>query len=143
MVHIAPVFKFFSHRKAGDACRDVDAAAGDGPWFLLLLFLLMDDAYSGGNITSGIQNSVGEVSGSSRMNFNSFDEFLAMGGYGLYVWSAYGITLVVFAYNIIRPILMRRRELKQQKQQQKHEQESKNSSEQGAKGLDKRAGELT
>jgi heme exporter protein D len=86
---------------------------------------------------------MGEDSGGSRMNFNSFDEFLSMGGYGLYVWSAYGIALVVFAYNIIRPILMRRQVIKEQKQEQKLEHESKNSSEQGSDGLDKRAGELT
>lgn len=34
---------------------------------------------------------------------NSFDEFLAMGGYGFYVWTAYGITLVVLLLNIIIP----------------------------------------
>jgi heme exporter protein D len=27
-------------------------------------------------------------------------EFLAMGGYGLYVWAAYGITLLVLALNL-------------------------------------------
>jgi heme exporter protein CcmD len=26
---------------------------------------------------------------------------LAMGGYGLYVWTAYGITLVVFGMNLL------------------------------------------
>lgn len=31
------------------------------------------------------------------MNFN---EIFLMGGYGAYVWSAYGITLAVFAINI-------------------------------------------
>jgi heme exporter protein D len=29
------------------------------------------------------------------MNWTSFDEFLHMGGYGLYVWGSYGVTLVV------------------------------------------------
>jgi heme exporter protein D len=28
------------------------------------------------------------------MNWNSATEFFAMGGYGLYVWGAYGVTLV-------------------------------------------------
>jgi heme exporter protein D len=27
------------------------------------------------------------------MNWTSFDQFVDMGGYGLYVWGAYGITL--------------------------------------------------
>ena len=27
------------------------------------------------------------------MHWNSFDEFIHMGGYGLYVWGSYGLTL--------------------------------------------------
>ncbi len=45
------------------------------------------------------------------MNFSSFAEFLAMGNHGLYVWSAYGISLVVLALNVIGPLLARRRYL--------------------------------
>ena len=29
------------------------------------------------------------------MTWQSFDQFLHMGGYGLYVWGAYGLTLVL------------------------------------------------
>ena len=29
------------------------------------------------------------------MNWNSFADFVAMGGYGLYVWGSYGVTLVL------------------------------------------------
>jgi heme exporter protein D len=29
------------------------------------------------------------------MNWTSLDQFLHMGGYGLYVWGSYGVTLVV------------------------------------------------
>ena len=29
------------------------------------------------------------------MNWSSFAEFAAMGGYGLYVWGAFGVTAVV------------------------------------------------
>jgi heme exporter protein D len=47
--------------------------------------------------------------------FNSFSEFIDMGGYGLYVWSAYGITLVVITYNIVRPVLMRRQIIRVQR----------------------------
>jgi heme exporter protein D len=31
------------------------------------------------------------------MNWSSASEFFAMGGYGLYVWGAYGITALVMA----------------------------------------------
>jgi heme exporter protein D len=29
------------------------------------------------------------------MHWNSFSEFIDMGGYGLYVWGSYGVTLVL------------------------------------------------
>ena len=31
------------------------------------------------------------------MNWASVSEFLAMGGYGLYVWGSYGVTLLLLA----------------------------------------------
>lgn len=45
------------------------------------------------------------------MSFASFGEFLAMGHHGPYVWSAYGISLLVLALNVLLPILARRRYL--------------------------------
>ncbi len=38
-------------------------------------------------------------------------EFLHMGGYGFYVWSAYGVAFVVLVANVIVPVL-RARELR-------------------------------
>jgi len=55
------------------------------------------------------------------MSFNSFADFLAMGGHGLYVWSAYGVTLVVFVFNAIKPLFMNKRFLQEQKQLQRRE----------------------
>ncbi|MBU0753084.1 MAG: heme exporter protein CcmD [Gammaproteobacteria bacterium] len=40
------------------------------------------------------------------MNWNSPAEFFAMGGYGLYVWGSFGVTLVVM---IAEPFLVRHR----------------------------------
>ena len=31
------------------------------------------------------------------MSWNSFDDFIRMGGYGLYVWGSYGVTLALMA----------------------------------------------
>jgi heme exporter protein D len=45
------------------------------------------------------------------MNFASFAEFAAMGNHGLYVWSAYGISLLVLALNVGGPLLAKRRYL--------------------------------
>jgi heme exporter protein D len=34
------------------------------------------------------------------MNWNSWQEFLAMGGYGFYVWGSYGVTLVLIVVEL-------------------------------------------
>lgn len=48
------------------------------------------------------------------MSFASFGEFLAMGHHGLYVWGAYGISLLVLALNVALPVAARRRYLKEE-----------------------------
>jgi heme exporter protein D len=48
------------------------------------------------------------------MSFDSFSEFLAMGHHGLFVWSAYGICLLVLVINVAQPLLARRRYLQQE-----------------------------
>ncbi|AVO57950.1 heme exporter protein CcmD [Pseudomonas sp. 22526] len=48
------------------------------------------------------------------MSFSSFADFLAMGHHGLYVWSAYGICLVVLVLNVAVPLLARKRYLEQE-----------------------------
>ena len=35
------------------------------------------------------------------MSFSSFQEFLSMGGHGLYVWLSYGAALIIVLYNVI------------------------------------------
>jgi heme exporter protein D len=44
-------------------------------------------------------------------NMDAMREFLQMGGYGFYVWSAYGVTFVILVANVIVPVL-RARELR-------------------------------
>ncbi len=44
---------------------------------------------------------------------NSFDEFLAMGGYGFYVWMSYGISFVVLLFNVVWPKLQRKQFLRE------------------------------
>ena len=48
------------------------------------------------------------------MNFSSFSEFIAMGNHGLYVWTAYGISLAVLLLNVALPMLARRRYLQEE-----------------------------
>lgn len=39
------------------------------------------------------------------IHWNSFSDFLAMGGYGVYVWCSFGVTLLIM---VIEPILVAR-----------------------------------
>ena len=38
------------------------------------------------------------------MEFSSWQEFIAMGQHGFYVWLSYGFTAIVILANIIQPI---------------------------------------
>ncbi|MCV6587877.1 MAG: heme exporter protein CcmD [Marinobacterium sp.] len=42
------------------------------------------------------------------MSFDSFSDFLAMGGHGLYVWLSYGIALAVIVINLVGPVMARK-----------------------------------
>ncbi|MBO9356418.1 heme exporter protein CcmD [Bordetella petrii] len=46
--------------------------------------------------------------------FSSLNDFLSMGSHGAYVWSAYGLSLALLAWNAVLPLLARRRYLKLQ-----------------------------
>lgn len=41
--------------------------------------------------------------------FNSLADFLAMGGHGLYVWTAYAIGAAVIGFNILSPLRLRQK----------------------------------
>ena len=42
----------------------------------------------------------------------TLNEFLNMGGYAFYVWTSYGIALVVLLVNVILPLLQRKKLLR-------------------------------
>ena len=42
-----------------------------------------------------------------KMYWTSLDEFVHMGGYGLYVWGSYAVTLLVM---VVEPLLARHRQ---------------------------------
>jgi len=44
----------------------------------------------------------------------SMQDFFAMGGYAFYVWTSYGLTLIVLLANIIIPVVQRKQFLRQQ-----------------------------
>ncbi|WP_415905121.1 heme exporter protein CcmD [Neptuniibacter sp. QD48_55] len=43
------------------------------------------------------------------MSFDSFSDFVAMGGHGLYVWLSYAIALFVIVINIVNPALQKKK----------------------------------
>ena len=47
------------------------------------------------------------------MSFDSLTDFLAMGGHGLYVWLAYGSTILVVVANVLSVGFARRRYFRQ------------------------------
>lgn len=42
----------------------------------------------------------------------TLQQFLAMGGYAFYVWTAYGVTFLVLLTNIVWPIVQRKQFLR-------------------------------
>ena len=50
----------------------------------------------------------------NNMNYGLLHHFFEMGGYGIYMWSAYGITFAVLLINFINPWLRHRQLLRQQ-----------------------------
>lgn len=42
--------------------------------------------------------------GSGNESAMSWSEFISMGGYGVYIWSAYGFAIVILAINVIIPM---------------------------------------
>ncbi len=48
------------------------------------------------------------------MQFESLAEFLNMGGHGRYVWSAYGLTFAILAWNLLALRKARRQLLREE-----------------------------
>ena len=42
-----------------------------------------------------------------KFQFENIAEFFAMGGHATYVWGAYGVTLVVMVWLVLRPLVRR------------------------------------
>ncbi|HCT41677.1 MAG: heme exporter protein CcmD [Moraxellaceae bacterium] len=55
------------------------------------------------------------------MAFESFADFLAMGTHGPYVWAAYGLSIAIIVWNVLQPLLLRRRWLREQSAQLKRD----------------------
>lgn len=58
------------------------------------------------------------------IQFESFADFIHMGGHGFYVWSAYAVTFVVFTALLLQPVFKRRKVLKAIKMRKQFEEQS-------------------
>ncbi|MFG1490611.1 heme exporter protein CcmD [Oceanospirillum sp. HFRX-1_2] len=58
------------------------------------------------------------------MYFESFSDFLNMGGHGLYVWMAYGLSAVLLVINVVLPIMHKRQLVKEQARKLRREQKT-------------------
>ena len=56
------------------------------------------------------------------MSFSSWSEFLQMGGYAFYVWTAYSLTLVVLGGAVLLPLLRYRRLRREATRRERREQ---------------------
>ncbi len=56
------------------------------------------------------------------MYFDSFAEFITMGGHGPYVWACYAIALVVIVLNIASPLAQTRAFMREQARRLQREQ---------------------
>lgn len=56
--------------------------------------------------------------------FEGFNDFILMGGHGLYVWSAYGFALMVIGYTLIRLAMDRRKVIELNKKRKSEELDS-------------------
>ena len=48
-----------------------------------------------------------------EFQFQSLSEFFAIGGHAVYVWWSYAIFALIFAFNILQPLLAKKRILRQ------------------------------
>jgi heme exporter protein D len=59
------------------------------------------------------------------MAFDSFGDFIAMGGYGFYVWLSYGLTFLALGILIVNSITKKNKIIKAVEQRLKREQRIK------------------
>lgn len=58
------------------------------------------------------------------MSFESFAEFIDMGGHGSYVWLSYAIALAVVIVNIVSPLLQKRQIFSEQARRLRREKQN-------------------
>ena len=77
------------------------------------------------------------------MSFETFTEFLLMGGHGLYVWLSYGAGFFIILLVYIQPVLARRSIIQELSQRQRRETQNKASDQMNAQERKVIAKEIT
>ena len=75
-----------------------------------------------------VVGSIGLFMSFTSLQFESVSEFLLMGGHGVFVWSAYGLTLLVLSFLVLKPMLNNRRFFSEQQMLIRRQQASVNES---------------
>jgi len=60
------------------------------------------------------------------IHWNSFSDFLAMGGYGIYVWGSFGVTALIMAIEPIMVVRNRKTTIARLKRQMRAENRAEN-----------------
>ena len=94
------------HRKFRHRCIDALSAARDD-YCVLRAVCLVDDAESEAFINGGVRSVRLAQQEASRliMYFDSVADAMAMGGHGVFVWGAYGISFVIIFFVLLRPVM--------------------------------------
>ena len=94
------------HRKFRHRCIDALSAARDD-YYVLRAVCLVDDAESEAFINGGVRSVRLAQQEASRliMYFDSVADAMAMGGHGVFVWGAYGISFVIILFVLLRPVM--------------------------------------
>jgi heme exporter protein D len=93
-------------RRSFHAPEHVDSIARHGRCVQVLLCRYADDESKDGSVVQRAQKQLGARHDDTKMS--GLIDFLHMGGYAGYVWSAYGIALVVLLWNLVVPVLNQR-----------------------------------
>ena len=75
------------------------------------------------------------------MNFESFSDFLLMGGHALYVWLSYGMGLFIIVFSYVQPALARKSLIRDLAQRQRREDQHSTQVSSNVSSSEKNSGE--
>ena len=130
VVYLAPTSQLFTNGKAVNANGNVVALAGNGGCLLPVFLCGMCHEDQERDTGKGKKYRLGQTVVGCPMRFESLSAFFYMDGQGVYIWAAYGLTLVILAANILWPMMARRKIIRETKSAMLKVMNSRNSKDQ-------------